>query len=322
MCSQIATQIGLFDDVIEIDIGRFETDKGYKSKVLESFGDKGYDTLLQTAYSRTIDMDILAYYIPAREKIAFKADESRMNLSRYLAFKWIRRKLDMVYDRLIEPGCERMMELGRNANFIRGLGVDFKSSYPQLPVFSVDKEIIPEKPYAVIFPGSSSGKKMWPIERYCAVGEYLIMEKGLDLYLCGSKSESYLYNEFVDKVSSEALKQRIHDYFGKTTLIELAEVIRNAEYLVGNDTSGIHFAAAVNTKGVCVFGDFAYGRFLPYECESECMGHEPIIVCHANMECAGCAYGSITKECKANLMKTGRYLCVDKVTVEQVIEVI
>lgn len=90
--------------------------------------------------------------------------------------------------------------------------------------------------------------------------------------------------------------------------------------LVGNDTSGIHFAAAVNTKGVCIFGEFAYGRFLPYRCERDCKGHEPIIVCSAKKDCAGCAYEKITAACKEHLLKTGRYQCVDEVSVEQVIQ--
>jgi ADP-heptose:LPS heptosyltransferase len=319
ICAQIARRIDLFDEIIEIDIKRFETNRQYKKSIISSFDKLAYNTLLQTAFSRTVDMDILAYNIPANEKIGFIADESRTNLSRNIAFKGIRKKLDLVYDMLIDPGKEGIMELERNANFIKGLGYEFNSSFPVLPKFAVRSDIIPPKPYAVIFPGASSGKKMWPIERYSAVGDYLINELNLDIYLCGSQSESYLYKIFLDNMTNNFAKSRIHDYFGKTTLIELAEVIRNAELLIGNDTSGIHFAAAVNTKGICVFGDFAYGRFLPYVCEKENAGHEPIIVCHAGMECKGCANGKVSKKCKENLLRTGRYLCIDRVNVEKVI---
>jgi ADP-heptose:LPS heptosyltransferase len=318
MCSQIAYQTGLFDEIVEINNKRFETDRDYKRNILKSFEKSSYRLLLQTAYSRTVDMDILAYNIPSIEKIAFKADESRINLSRYMAFMFIRRILDRAYDKLLEPGQGKIMELERNANFIKGIGGEFKYGYPKLPVFDVDKGIIPQKPYAVIFPGASSGKKMWQIKRFSEVGEYLIKEKNLDIYLCGGKGEAYLYNDFIDNISDDWVKRRVYDYFGKTSLTELAEVIRNAELLVGNDTSGIHFAAATNTRGICIFGDFAYGRFLPYKCENDDKVHNPIVVCHANMNCAGCAYGKITKECKANLMKTGRYLCMDRVSVEQV----
>ena len=243
-----------------------------------------------------------------------------MNLSRFITFRHIRKKLDNTYDRLIPSGEKNLMELERNAVFIRGLGFDFYAGYPSFPQVHVRKEIIPSKPYAVIFPGGSSGKKMWPIERYAQVGEYIIKKKGMDLYLCGGQNEAYLFRQFVEAVEQEEFKKSVHNLFGKTTLLELAEIIRNAELLIGNDTSGIHFAAAVNTKGVCIFGEFAYGRFLPYRCERDCKEHEPIIVCSAKKDCAGCAYNKITAACKEHLLKTGRYQCVDEISVEQVIQ--
>lgn len=214
------------------------------------------------------------------------------------------------------------MELERNAVFIRGLGHDFQAGYPSLPPMQVRQGVIPPKPYVVIFPGASSGKKMWPIERYAKVGEYIISEKGMDIYLCGGENEAYLYAQFIDAMESRALHGRVHNLFGRTTLTELAEVVRNAWLLVGNDTSGIHFAAAVNTRGICIFGEFAYGRFLPYRYERDCTGHEPVIVCSAGKTCAGCAYGSITPACRQHLVRTGRYQCMDEVRVEQVLEAI
>lgn len=319
-CSDIARNTGFFDEVISIESKKFETDIKYKKEIWSYFYNRAFRILLQTAYSRTIDMDLLARNIPAKEKIAFVADESRVNLSRFISFRYIRKKLDSTYDRLIPSGGNNLMELERNAVFVRGLGFDFQAGYPSLPQISVSPKKIPSKPYTVIFPGASSGKKMWPISRYAQVGEYIIMEKGMDLYLCGSSNEAYLFGQFVELMEHKELKNKVHDLFGKTTLPELAEIIRNAELLVGNDTSGIHFAAAVNTKGICIFGEFAYGRFLPYRCERDCKEHEPIIVCSAKKNCAGCAYGKITAACKEHLLKTGRYQCVDEVSVEQVIQ--
>lgn len=320
VCGELAEHTGFFDHIIAIQSRKFETDNGYKKEILRMLEKQCYQVLLQPAYSRTVDMDLLAYHIPAREKIGFEADESRENLSRYLTFQRIRRRLDAAYDKLIPSGPENLMELERNAWFIRGLGYDFQAGYPFLTVSKVKTGIIPIKPYAVIFPGASSEKKMWPIERFAQVGEYIISKKDMDIYLCGGKAEAYLYNDFIKSMKQDALIGRVHDYFGKTTLLELAEVIRNAKLLISNDTSGIHFAAAVNTKGICIFGEFAYGRFLPYYCERDCSGHEPIIVCHAGMSCAGCAHGSITKNCREHLLMTGRHLCIENVTVEQVIE--
>lgn len=321
-CAELAAGTGFFDEIIPIQSRRFEADNRYKREVWRRFRDRGYQTLLQPAYSRTIDMDLLAMNIPAQEKIAFTADESRVNLSRYMAFGCVRKKLDNIYDRLIPAGGEQLMELERNVVFLRGLGHAFRAGFPVLAPMQVRREVIPQKPYAVIFPGASSGKKMWPIERYAEVGAYLITQKDYEIYLCGGGDEAGLYRAFVEAMEHSAPASRVHDLFGKTTLPELAEVIRNACLLVGNDTSGIHFAAAVNTRGICVFGEFAYGRFLPYRCERDSSDHEPILVCSAGKDCAGCAHGSITPACKEHLVRTGRYQCMDAVSVEQVIKAI
>lgn len=316
-CAELAQNTGYFDEIIPLQSRRLEADNRYKKEVWNTFKGRSFHTLLQTVYSRTVDMDLLAMNISAAEKIAFAADESRLNLSRYMALKNTRKKLDHIYDRLIPSGGENLMELERNAVFIRGLGHDFQAGYPSLPQVQVRQGVIPPRPYTVIFPGGSSGKKMWPIERYAKVGEYIIAKKDMDICLCGGKNEAYLYGQFVNAMIQG--RDRVHDLFGKTTLTELAEVIRNAQLFVGNDTSGIHFAAAVNTKGICIFGEFAYGRFLPYRCERDCKDHEPIIVCSAKKRCAGCVYGKLTADCRQHLLKTGRYQCMDDVSVEQVL---
>ena len=219
-CTDIAKNTGFFDEVISIESKKFEADNQYKKEIWKRFHKRMFHTLLQTEYSRTIDMDLLARNIPAKEKIAFVADESRMNLSRFITFRHIRKKLDNTYDRLIPSGEKNLMELERNAVFIRGLGFDFYAGYPSFPQVHVRKEIIPSKPYAVIFPGGSSGKKMWPIERYAQVGEYIIKKKGMDLYLCGGQNEAYLFRQFVEAVEQEEFKKSVHNLFGKTTLLE------------------------------------------------------------------------------------------------------
>ena len=156
---------------------------------------------------------------------------------------------------------------------------------------------------------------MWAIHNFAQIGDYVCEKTGWRAYACGSREEQVLYEHLN--------RPQIVDYFGKTTLMELAEVIRHAKLVISNDTSGIHFAAAVNTPSVCILGEYNYGRFLPYDYDRE-YGSElkPMIVCHAGMDCKRCAAGKMTSECNACMASTGRYLCVDKVTVSQVKEAV
>ena len=317
LCEQIAKHTGLFDKVIAVDSRRFEADNKYKKEVLKELEKQQNRVLIQPVFSRTIDMDLISYRIPAKEKIAFKADESRMNLSRYMAISSVKKCADSVYDKLIDATDGWVMEAKRNAEFIRGLGTDFKAGYSDLPEYNVKEGVIPDKPYVVIFPGSSSTKKMWPVNNFAVIIEYIVEKWDREIYICGSKGESWIAEDIIKCITNSDAKNKTHNYCGKTTLLELAEVIRHAMYMVSNDTSGIHFAAAVNTKGICLFGEFAYGRFLPYDIERHDK-HNEIYVCSAGMKCKRCSAGKITAECKANLMNTGRYLCIDKISVDNV----
>ncbi len=315
-CVDIAESTGYFDEIQTLNIRKFEGDAAYRREILRQFGNLSFDVLIQTAFSRTVHMDMLAAAIPAAQKIALVSDESRTNLSRYIVTKSNKKKLDSIYDKLIPATDGWLMEVKRNGELIRGLGKsDFQSGMPVLKPYDAADGIIPKGDYFVIFPGASTPKKMWAIHNFAQIADYVCEKTGWRAYACGSREEQVLYERLN--------RPQIVDYFGKTTLMELAEVIRHAKLVISNDTSGIHFAAAVNTPSVCILGEYNYGRFLPYDYDRE-YGSElkPMIVCHAGMDCKRCAAGKMTSECNACMASTGRYLCVDKVTVSQVKEAV
>ena len=321
-CVDIAKHTGYFDEVITLNIKKFETESGYRKEKISEMKKYKFDILIQTAFSRTIHMDILAASIPSHEKIGLTADESRSNLSRYITTKNTKKRLDSVYDRLIPVSSECMLEVRRNGELIKGLGKsDFLTGLPVLNKYEADEKIIPTDNYYVLFPGASTPKKMWNIERFAEVADYVYQKTGWTGYVCGSREEQYLFEQII---KSKAPDTPVTDYFGKTTLLELAEVIRNSRIVVSNDTSGIHFAAAVNAPSVCILGEYNYGRFLPYDYERTYPKDElkPMIVCHADMPCKRCATGKITAECNRCMAMTGRHLCVDKITVNQVKEAV
>lgn len=315
-CADIAKATGFFDEILTLNIRKFESDTAYQKEIKKMCRTLSFDVLIQTAYSRTVHMDMLAAVIPAAEKIGLVSDESRTNLSRYITFKSNKKKLDTIYDKLIPVTGGWLMELKRNGELIRGLGhKDFRVGMPVLKSYETDDGIIPEGAYFVIFPGASTPKKMWNIKNFAEIAEYVSGRTGWKAYACGGADEQYLY----DRLGSPA----IVNYFGKTSLMELAEVIRHAKLVISNDTSGIHFAAAVNTPSVCILGEYNYGRFLPYDYDREYENElKPMIVCSADMPCKRCAAGKMTSECNACMASTGRYLCVEKVTVSQVKEAV
>ena len=312
-CKELAEVTGYFDEIVTLDIKKFEQDREYRNKQIEENKEREYGVLIQTAYSRTQHMDILAASISANKKIAFEADESKSNISRSLIRKKNKLILDSYYDQLIPASEGNLMELQRNKEFLIGLGKkDFKSAIPKLPY--IQGVEIPSNDYFLVFPGASTKIKTWRPERFAEAINHIQSKKKWVCLICGGVSEQELYDVIKDKVSDQS---RIVNYCGKISLVELIEIVRNAKFVLSNDTSGIHYAAATGTPGICPFGEYNFGRFLPYESDE---GSGTVNICNANVSCRGCASNHMTLRCIAHILKSGRYFCVDFISVDRLVE--
>ncbi len=103
-----------------------------------------------------------------------------------------------------------------------------------------------DKKIVVIAPGSKWFTKKWPLEYFNEVLKELKNREDIILAVVGGNEERALNIE---------IGGNIVDFRGKTTLLELAELIRRAEVIVTNDSSPIHIASAwKNVKILAIFG--------------------------------------------------------------------
>ena len=92
------------------------------------------------------------------------------------------------------------------------------------------------------------------------VALHLIKNYSLNIVLAGGKNE--IENSF--KIASSLPKEKVFDLTGKTSLPELAKIIKSAELLISNDSAAVHIASAVRKKLICISNGERFGRFLPY----------------------------------------------------------
>ncbi len=111
----------------------------------------------------------------------------------------------------------------------------------------VEKFALPSR-YAVLIPGCSpdAPHKRWPAEKYAAVAQRLHAEH-LPCVIVGTASEA----EVAAVIKNAA--PNIIDLCGKTSLSELAGILRRAVGVIGNDTGPMHLAAALNTPTLALF---------------------------------------------------------------------
>jgi ADP-heptose:LPS heptosyltransferase len=305
-CVDFAKATGLFSQVIGIDLRRFVRDLGYRLRLIRQVAQLGAEIAIQPTYSRVfLTGDSLIRASHAKQRIGLQGDFSNIR-------PWQKAISDRWYTQLVPASPTDMMELDRNAEFLRGLGMrDAQAEIPSIPKLM---DLAPEKQvgknYFVLFPGASSPIKQWPVDSFAAVANHVVDQFGWLPVVCGGPVERLLGDQLIEKLN---LPSAIN-FSGSTTLPELTELLRGARLVISNDTSAIHIATGVGVPSVCILGGGHYGRFMPYPNHVD--GVKPISVIH-KMDCFGCNW-----QCKLTKEQDHAYPCVQDISVKQVLKAV
>lgn len=113
---------------------------------------------------------------------------------------------------------------------------------------------LPER-YAVLVPGARWETKRWPAENF---GE-LASRFPLKSVIVGSKGDLDIAQTIVEHSRGNAVSLA-----GKTDLKELREIMREAKFVVSNDSGPMHIAAALGIPVFALFGPTEPRRTGPY----------------------------------------------------------
>jgi predicted lipopolysaccharide heptosyltransferase III len=105
--------------------------------------------------------------------------------------------------------------------------------------------------FVVLHPGSARSEKFWEAERWAQVIDHCVDEHRLKCVLTGGRSPMEQAQIAAIKAFTRA---DVIDLSGKTDLLTLAALVRQARLLVTVDSAPLHFAAAWDTPQVALFG--------------------------------------------------------------------
>jgi ADP-heptose:LPS heptosyltransferase len=318
---KIASELALMDVVILIDRQLFMENLIYRWKLMRRFRRTGYDFAFNPVFSRVaIIDDAIVRVTKAPVRIAWEGNLDNMSKK----VKWY---TDRWYKKLVPNSENTLMELTRNAQFVRGIGLaEFKASLPVIHVAENWKEsadkLLQEnrisRTYYIILPGTGlPAERAWPADRYGELAR-LIVKRGMgDILVCGGEGDRSLGRQIVETSGSG----QVFDLTGKTTLETLAVIMSEAEAVIGSDTGGIHLAAAVGGKAISITGGAFPGRFFPYQVESDVWdrseikkigNHAPIVVKSAvQCECPNWS-------CIRSDWSGGTFPCISEIGVDDV----
>lgn len=150
-----------------------------------------------------------------------------------------------------------------------------------------------------INPGASCPSKRWKAENFAKVAGSLIDKHGVKIVIISGRDD----RAFGNRVAS-LLGNRCLDLSGKTSVADLASVLKRARLFISNDSGPVHIACAVGTPVVAIFGRSDRGlspeRWGP-------SGSRDIVV-HKDVGCGVC----LAHNCMI------KFKCLEAVTVEEV----
>ena len=148
--------------------------------------------------------------------------------------------------------------------------LELKAAASALPTLRVDEiytqnaetklqKIGLKSKFIVLNTGGSWKTKRWPEEYFSEIADQLA-ERGYKILFVGGPSDTERVSYIGSKIKN---KEMIYDLSGKTSLLELAAVLKRAELVISGDTGPVHVAAAVGTNTVAIFGPSDEDKYAP-----------------------------------------------------------
>ncbi len=150
--------------------------------------------------------------------------------------------------------------------------------------------------YIIVSPGAADKSKRWGYNRFAELCDKIINIYNIKVVLIGDAGED---KNIVVKILKE-MKAPAMDIAGKTSLIQLAEVIKNALLVITNDSAPMHLASYLNVPVLAIFGPTSPERYGPWSNNSSFIRN--------NISCEKCKYP------KSGLLHS----CMDAISVNSV----
>lgn len=166
-------------------------------------------------------------------------------LKRMPSFFFTRRFFPIVNKNTVLKNLELLEFIGIKENFPKIKLFYNKKSEKKIKHFLKKQNI---KDFVIVHPSFGSGtgnEKLWPLERYSEISNYLINKKKMKVILgVGMKEEIKIVSEIMKNIK---YKKSVISASGKFNLSELICLIKMANLVVAPDTGISHIASAVGT---------------------------------------------------------------------------
>jgi heptosyltransferase I len=223
----------------------------------EQMRGRHFDVLLHMQLAFRASM--VARQIPAEVKLGFDRPRAR--------------ELQWLFTNACIAPRTREHVLDSFFGFAEALGVQDRKLRWDLPLpadaVSYAEKLIPDsQPTLVISPCSSHVLRNWRPERYAAVADHAVNNRGMRVILAGGPSAlEREMGEAIERAATVSLVNQI----GRDTLPQLLALLRRARVLISPDSGPVHMATMVGTPVIGLYAATNPERSGPYLSRQWCV---------------------------------------------------
>ena len=223
-----------------------------------------------------------------------------------IGFNWEHRWRGLLYTTVVQAAYGRMHMVDYDLQALTPLGIRSEQALPILRTGSeeetsadrlVNEGGLAGVPWVMIHPGARYWFKAWPPERFAALIDRFDQEKTA-VGLVGDRRD----HEVAERIR-ELTKYRPVSLVGRTSLLELAALMKRCVLFIGNDAGPMHMAAAVGTPVMALFGPSDPSVWGPRGSKVE--------VIYKGLDCRRCFHPTCER---------GPDSCMNQISVEEVMQ--
>jgi heptosyltransferase-2 len=249
----------------------------------------------------------MAYFSGASWRIGFASQATRYK-SR------VNNHFDRLLTHVITEDPLDKHEVEHNLAVLRPLGVTAADDRTELWVTSADEsyaeQVFRRHGIAESFPvfgicpsPGNSELKQWPVSSYAELCRELVRRYGGRIVIFGGPGE-----ERLGRPIEERLAANVINLTGKTTLRQMAAVLKRCHLFFGNDAGPLHMAGAMGVPVIGIYGSSCHHRYGPWK-------HQAVL--NRELPCSPCGQGDRYDRCWACVFDVPR--CLTELGVAQVL---
>lgn len=240
---------------------------------------------------RSLSSALLVFFAGIKERIGFDTESRGFLLTKKVKYDNTKHETQCFLDVLRADGIEIKDE--KLENEVNPFALKKAEEILQ-------KEADDELKRVIVHATATNKGKLWAIENFAQITEYLINEKNARVFFIGTDFDSQTYEKMLSLIEYE-LKNKPVNLCGKLNLKESLALTSKMDLLIGNDSGNLHMASSVGTPVIGLYGPMPFEKWYA-------LGNNNTLL-KADLPCMPCG---LRKKCPNN------YDCMKKITVQEV----